>query len=835
MTTLGALDTLWQDLRFGLRLLRRTPGFTVVALLSLTLGIGANTAIFQLLDAVRLRTLPVKDPGQLVEVRLDNPGPRPGNVVARYAQLTGPQWERLRADQQAFSSMLAWSPSRFNLARGGEVRDAQGIFVSGSFFDVLGVSAARGRVLGDADDRRGCGSRAAVISHAFWQREYGGDPAVVGRAIHLEGHAFDIVGVTPEGFYGVEVGRRFDVAVPLCAAPEIGGEPGLLEDGFTWWLSAVGRLRPGWSVGQATAHVRAMSPALFTATLPKRLEPEQADKYLKFKLEAVARGGGFSSLRTRYETPLWLLLGLSALVLLTACANIANLLLARAGARTREMAVRLATGASRGRVVRQLLSESVLLAAIGAALGAVLARVISATLVSFLSTGRDPLFVSLAPDWRILGFTVLTAFVTTMIFGLLPALRATSAPLEAVMRSSGRGLTSSRAGLGWQRALVVAQVALSLVMVAGALLFASSLRNLTGLDTGFSQDHVVVVDIDFSGAGVASDRQAAVQRELLDGVRSIAGVASAAQVGIVPVSGWSSEDELTLEGHPETRMPTKLNGVSDRYFETMRTPLVAGRDFDDRDVVSSPPVAIVNQSFARRYFGRAPALGQRIRLHTGPHQWSAAEIVGVVADTTYDDLRNPFQPIVYRDSAQDPEPGSGLSVVVRSGLSLAALRSAVTKEVTARGPQISVSFQAFPTMVRDTLLRERLMATLSGFFGVLALVLAGVGLYGVMSYMVARRRSEIAIRLALGADRRSIVRMVMREACAMVGIGLAIGLLLTAIASTAAKALLFGLTPTDPATLVVAVGALALVGLGSSYLPAERAARLEPTHVLPEN
>ncbi len=290
MSTLGLFDTLWQDLRFGLRLLRRTPGFTAVAVLSLTLGIGANTAIFQLLDAVRLRTLPVKDPGQLVEVRLADTGARAGNVVARYAQLTGPQWERLRADQQAFSSMLAWSPARLNLARGGEVRNAQGIFVSGSFFEVLGVPAARGRVLGAADDLRGCGSRAAVISHAFWQREYGGDPTVVGRPIHLEGHPFDIVGVTPAGFYGVEVGRMFDVAVPMCAAPEIGGEPGLLEDGFTWWLSAVGRLRPGWSVGRATAHLRTVSPALFKATLPKQLDPEQADKYLRFKLDAAACG-----------------------------------------------------------------------------------------------------------------------------------------------------------------------------------------------------------------------------------------------------------------------------------------------------------------------------------------------------------------------------------------------------------------------------------------------------------------------------------------------------------------------------------------------------------------
>ena len=835
MTTLGTLDTVWQDLRFGLRLLRRTPGFTAVAVLSLTLGIGANTAIFQLLDAVRLRALPVKDPGQLVEVRLADPGPRPGNVVARYAQLTGPQWERLRADQQAFSSVLAWSPSRFNLALGGEVRTAQGIFVSGSFFEVLGITAARGRVLGAADDRRGCGSRAAVISHAFWQREYGGDPAVVWRAIHLEGHAFDIVGVTPEGFFGVEVGRMFDVAVPICAAPEIGGEPGLLEDGFTWWLSTMGRLRPGWSVERATARLRTISPALFRATLPKQLEPEQADKYLRFTLDAVARGGGFSSLRTRYETPLWLLLGLSALVLLTACANIANLLLARAGARKREMAVRLATGASRGRVVRQLLSESLLLAALGAALGAVLARVISATLVSFLSTGRDPLFVSLTPDWRILGFTAATALATTMLFGLLPALRATSAPLEAVMRSSGRGLVSSRARLGWQRALVVAQVALSLVMVAGALLFASSLRNLTGLDTGFSPDHMVVVEVDFGRLGVPADRQSALQREVLDRVRSIAGVISAAQVGILPISGWSSEDELRLEGHPETRMPTKLNGVSGRYFETMRTPLIAGRDFDDRDAVGSPLVAIVNQSFARRYFDRAPVLGQRLLVHTGPHQWSAAEIVGVVADTTYDDLRQPFQPIVYRASAQDPEPGNGLTVVVRSGLSLATLRSAVTKEVTRRSPQVSVSFQAYPSMVRDTLLRERLMATLSGLFGVLALVLSAVGIYGVLSYLVVRRRQEIGVRLALGATRSEIVRMVAAQSLGWVGAGLGAGALLAVVTATAARSMLFGFTPTDPLALIAAAVTLAATGTVATVIPALRAGRLHPTSALRED
>jgi predicted permease len=835
MNTLAVIETIWQDLRYGARLLRRHPAFTAVALLSLMLGIGANTAIFQLIDAVRLQSLPVAEPSQLVEVRPSGTQPRPGNVITRYAQLTNPQWERLRADQQAFSSILAWAPMRLNLAAGGEIRQAQAIFVSGSFFEMLGVSASRGRLLATADDQRGCSSHASVISDAFWQREYGGDPAILGRSIRLENQAFDIVGVTPPGFYGVEVGRTFDVAVPICAAAALGGDSGVLDDNFTWWLSTLGRLRPGWSVERATVHLQTISPALFRETASERLDPEQIEAYRKYRLEAVPRGGGFSSLRTQYEAPLWLLLGLSALVLLVACANLANLLLARAGARTREMAVRLATGASRGRVIRQLLSESLLLAAIGTVLGAILARVISAGLVSFLSTGRDPLSVPIALDWRVLGFTAATAIATTVLFGLAPALRATSAPLESVMRMSSRGLTANRGRFGWQRALVVAQVALSLVMVLVALLFTLSLRNLTGVDTGFSFDNLAVADIDFGGLAVPADRRLRLQRELLDGVRSIPGVASAAQVSFVPFGGWSARDEVRLEGRPQNPLPASMNDVSAWYFETMRTPLAAGRDFDDRDTSGSPAVVIVNQTFARRYLAGTPAVGQRIQMRTGPQQWSTAEIVGLVNDTTYADLREPFQPIVYRAAAQERDPGMDLRVVLRSALSLAGVRSAVAKMAASHDPRITLSFRAFPSMVRETLLRDWLMATLSGFFGVLALLLASIGLYGVMAYMVARRRSEIGIRLALGASRRSIIRMVMREAIVLVGVGLALGALLAVVASRAANAMLFGVTPTDPIAIAAAVGLLATVGLIASYLPARRAAGLQPTHALPED
>jgi predicted permease len=798
------------------------------------LGIGANTAIFQLLDAVRLRSLPVMEPSQLVEVRLAGTQPRPGNVITRYAELTNPQWERLRADQQAFSSMLAWAPMRLNLASGGEIRYAQAIVVSGNFFEMLGVSAAGGRLLASDDDQRGCSSRAAVISHAFWQREYGGKPTTVGQSIRLENRAFDIVGVAPEGFYGVEVGRMFDVAVPICAAAALGGDAGVLDDNFVWWLSTMGRLRPGWSVERATAHLQAISPALFRETASPRLDPEQIEAYRKFRLEAVPRGGGFSSLRTRYEAPLWLLLGLSALVLLVACANLANLLLARAGTRAREMAVRLATGASRGRIVRQLLSESLLLAVIGTVLGAILARVISASLVSFLSTGRDPLSEPIALDWRILGFTAATAVATTILFGLAPALRATSAPLESVMRASSRGLTASRGRFGWQRALVVAQVALSLVMVLVALLFTLSLRNLTGVDTGFSVDNLVVTDIDFGGLAVPADRRLRLQRDLLDGVRSIPGVTSAAQVSMVPFSGWRARDEVRLEGRPQ-QLPASMNDVSARYFETMRTPLVAGRDFCDRDASGSPTVVIVNQTFARRYLGGAPVIGQRIQMRTGPRQWSTAEIVGLVNDTTYVDLREPFQPIVYRAAAQERDPGTDLRVVLRSGLPLADVRSMVTKMVARHHPEITLSFRAVPAMVRETLLRDWLMATLSGFFGILAILLASIGLYGVMAYMVASRRHEIGIRLALGADRQSIIRMVMREAILLVAVGLGLGTLLATMASSAAKAMLFGLAPTNPLVLIVAIATLAATGAVATIIPALRAGRLQPTAALRED
>jgi putative ABC transport system permease protein len=424
MNTVTLIDNAWRDLRYGARLLRLNPGFAIVAILSLALGVGANTAIFQLLDALRIRTLPVSDPAALVELRIADPvGGRTGQFTGRTPSLTNPLWEQIRDRQQVFSDVFVWSSPAFDLTTGGEARTAQGLWVSGDFFKGLGVSSLIGRTLMAEDDRRGCTAPPAVLGYGFWQREYGGSPSAIGRTITLDGHPFDIVGVTPASFFGVEVGRAFDVAVPLCAEPLSRGTRTALDRKDTWFLGAMGRLKPGTTIEQARAQLAAVSPAMFQATLPA-YRPDDAKHYLQFRMGAYPGGTGISTLRRRYESPLWLLLATTGLVLLIACANLANLMLARATTRERELAVRLAIGASRGRIVRQLLAESLLIALVGAAAGALLAQWLSRFLVDFLRTDNNRIFVALSLDWRIFAFTAALAIVTCLLFGLAPAVRA---------------------------------------------------------------------------------------------------------------------------------------------------------------------------------------------------------------------------------------------------------------------------------------------------------------------------------------------------------------------------------------------------------------------------
>jgi predicted permease len=830
------LERLAQDLRYAARLLRRNPGFTFVAIVSLALGIGANTAIFQVINAVRLRTLPVQRPLEIVEIRLVDPDGMRGSFNSWHPSLTHPIWEQIRARQQGLSELLASGASTFNLAAGGESRPADGLWISGGYFNLLGVQPAAGRLLTEADDRRGCPARA-VLSYPFWQREYGGDRSVIGRTLTLQAKPVEVVGVAQAGFFGLEVGRSFDVALPICAEPIIDGGTGRLDSGTTWWLTIMGRRRPGWSVQRATAQLNAISPDLFRSTLPPEYPAVSVQKYLNFKLAAYESGSGISSIREQYESPLWLLLGTAALVLVIACANLANLLLARASARQREIAVRLSLGASRRRVIRQLLTESLLLAGAGAMCGALLAGTLSASLVSFITTADRSVALDLGVDWRVLGFTAGLAVLTCVLFGLAPALKATRIGADSVgiLRAGGRGITAARDRVGLRRALVVCQVALSLVLLVGALLFARSLQNLLHVNPGFRGNGVVVASIDLRQLDVPVEGRRAARLSLIERLRALPGVESAAQVSVVPISGSSWGNVVWVEGSASRQSVEALfNQTGPGYFATLGIPFIAGRDFDSTlDTPTSPPVAIVNEAFARELLNGANPVGARLTVESTPTSPERSfQIVGLVKDTKYRTLRESVGPGVVLAMSQESRPGTYARVLVRSSLPPRSVTAAITRSLAGLSPRIGVAYTLLDAQIADTLVRERLMATLSGFFGGLAVVLTLVGLYGVVAYTVARRTNEIGIRMALGASRGNVVSMILREAGALVLIGIVTGLLLALAGGKAAAAMLFGLQPYDPLTLAAAVASLAAVAFAASYAPARRAARIEPNTAL---
>lgn len=832
----GFLDTIWQDLRYGLRLLRKSPTFSAVAILTLALGTGANAAIFQLVSSVRMRALPVERPGELVSIGIDTHDKgRTGRFMSRRPFFSEPLWQAIRANQQAFSHVFVWGITSWNTATDGEYRPAQGLYVSGQFFDGLGVKAQLGRLIGDADDRMGCGAPGAVLTHGFWQSRYAGNPSAIGQSLMLDGRPFEIVGVTPPGFFGTEVGRTFDVALPLCAEPIFRGAGTGIGKADTWFLDMMGRLAPGWTVARARAQLQAISPGIFQATVPARYNPETAKQYLAFTFTATDAATGVSGVRRTYQTQLWILLGATGLVLLITCANLANLMLARATAREREIALRLAIGASRRRLIRQMLSESLLVAGFGAAGGVVLAQWLSQTLVAFLSTQNAPLFIDLSPDWRLFAFVSGIGVLTCLLFGLSPALRATAATPGAAMQAGGRSATDSHERFTLRRALVVVQVALSVVLIVGAMLFARSLRNLVSLDPGFRQEGIVAVNVDIRRSSIAEGARLQTYAQVLDRVRAVAGVRQAAEAFIVPMSGSGWNQNVIIGGVKKEGI-VNFNRVGADYFTVMDTPMIAGRTFGPEDRRGATDTAIVNESFARKYFGEGSSpIGRTFQLDGPPGQPQPHfEIVGLVRDTKYTDLREDFTPIGYFAAAQETEVGPYLDFVLRSEIALPALTPALTRTIREVAPEATVGYDTVSAYVRDSLVTERLMASLSGFFGVLAMLIATIGLYGVMSYMVSRRKVEIGIRMALGADPPMVVRMVLGESGVLLIAGLVIGAGLAVLSARWAAALLYGLEPWDPSSFALAIGALAIVSLLASWIPARRASRLTPTTALRE-
>jgi putative ABC transport system permease protein len=823
---------LLEDLRYALRTMRASPAFTAVALLSLGLGIGANTAVFDLVNAVRLRNLPVPNPRELARIEIRG-GNRGMGISGSESELTYPLFLQIRDHQQAFSGVLAWSDEgqTFLIGEGQQVHRVPGLLVSGDFFRTLRLSPVAGRLLTPDDDRPGCTAPGVVLGYGFWQTEFGGQSSAIGRRLTVEGHRFEIIGVAPASFSGLEVGRDFDFALPICAQSSVLApwEASPLRTDV-YWLSVLGRLNPGWSVTRASQHLQAITPPLLEATLPVGYTADSVNRYRQLRLEAVPAGNGISFLRTDYNTALWLLLGITGLVLLIACSNLANLTLARATARQREFAVRVALGAPRIRLVRQALSESLLLATAGAAFGLVVARLLSSAVARFLGTEDDPLHLDLSMDTRVLAFTATATIAACVLFGLLPALRASRAEPMAAMKTGGRGLTADRERFSLERALVVFQVAISLVLVVGALLFVRSFRNLMTLNPGFRERGILLASFDLSKLGLAPRASKRLENDLLGEIRSLPQVEAAATTTTVLIGGgmWS----LGVHAGNINEF-ARFTWVSPGHFALLEIPVLAGRDFNRNDTEDSPKVAIVNQTFVRHYFANANPIGRTFHSVTEPnYPETEYQIVGVTRDTRYSDLRQPIDPMVYVPASQNPAAVLGSHMYIGSHAPPRVVIGNVRRWLDTSHPGIAAEFQVFQTHIEDGLIRERLMAGLSGFFGVLAALLATIGLYGVISYIMERRRNEIGIRLALGAQRPKIVALVMKEAAALLAAGLAIGTAGSLGLTRATASLLFGLGARDPLTFFVAAGLLAGAVAAGSYLPAWRASRLDPMAAL---
>jgi putative ABC transport system permease protein len=822
-----ACDHLVQDLRFGLRTLRKSPAFTAVAVLTLAVGIGANTAIFSLIDTVMLKSLPVRRPAELMQVLIHDPG-RPGEPRHSF---TNTLWEQLRDRQDVFTGVFAWGENQFDLARGGAVQNAQGIWVSGEFFQTLGLQPAAGRLIAPSDDGRGCPG-VAVLSYGFWQEHYGGAPSAIGSMLSLSTHPFVVVGVAPSGFSGLDVGSKFEVALPICTATMFDGTVSRLDDRGWWWLHVIGRARPGINRTQLTSRLAGISPQAFAASLLEGMDPDRQKHFLKWSFMAAPAATGISDLREDFDEPLGILMAVVGLVLLIACANIASLMLARAAARHKEIALRRALGASRLRLIRQLLTECLLLSAAGALLGILFARWGSALLVRFISTAKNAVFLDLSLDGRVMGFTAAISLLTGLLFGVLPALRSTRISLTSAMKDAP-ALEGERHGrFRARRWIVSTQVSLSLVLLVSAGLLLRSFAKLATLDIGFDRGNVLLVRADLQSAKIPPEQQLAAFEEIERRLRTLPGVVSVGRSVITPMEGGVMDFPIVTDwskAMTDDETIARFNYVSPGYFEALRIPLQVGRNFDNRDSKTARPVAIVNQTSARRFFPDLNPIGRTFRIIRFSGKLTPPiEVVGVVRDSKYEWVGEVTQPTLFFPAQQTPVFIERQSWEVRTAVPPSALLSAVQAAVARVNKGIPLEFNTLAEQVNDSMVKERLLALLSGFFGALALLLAMIGLYGTLSYLVAQRQREFGIRMALGAEGGAILRLVMRSVISVLALGVAAGLAISLATTRVLQSMLFGLGPRDTVTIVAAVVMLSLVALAAGYLPARRATKVDP-------
>ncbi len=817
-------DAVLQDLRHGARTLRRSPGFALTAILSLALGIGANSASFQLLEAVQLRSLPVLRPAELAEIGIA--GGRQGLGIAEspLPSMTTALWEAFRENQQGFSDVFAWGNFDLPAGLGTELRNSTGVWVSGALFSTLGIEPYRGRLLSLEDDRHGCAPGGLVLSYRYWQRLFGGRDSALAQRLVVGEQAFHVIGVTPPTFSGLEIGRQFDIALPMCAARFWRDT----DRQNYFWLVVMGRLRPGWTVDTASEHLSAISPALMEQTLPSGLDTTSVAAWRGFRLTAVSARHGVSVWRQQYQESLWILLAITMLVLLIICANLANLMLARATPRAPEFAVRMALGASRGRLIVLALAESLWLAVVGLVIGVGLAGLLSRALVAFLTTEDNGLFLDLAFNWRVLAFASVVSMATYLLCALPPAFRTSGAAPGILVKWGGRGLVRGDYSV-FQRALIVGQIATSSVLVMAALLFGRSVTNLLTFDTGFRQDGLLFAFCDLSPWAEKPGQLLAVKAALVDRLSAIPGISAAAATTHVPLTGLSWTRQMRVpDGSGQIDVSSKFAWVGPLFFRVMDMPIVAGRAFDAGDTRTSRYVVVVNETFVRRYLRGTSPIGALVRTAAeGDVPETAHEIVGVVADAKYSDLREAIPPVSYAPLDQQPtqEPWTAL-----------VLRTSARPEIVSPPVQRVLADEHIPTagvtVLRDHVLenlkRERTVSWLSGFFGAVAVVFASIGLYGLMSYVVARRAREIAIRMALGAVPADVVTLMLKRVGGLLALGLGVGLASTVAVGRVASSLLFGLEPTDPTTLMMGVVILAVIGIAAAFIPAARAAGVSP-------
>jgi putative ABC transport system permease protein len=829
-----AFDHTRQDVRHAVRGLRKSPGFALVTIATLALGIGANTALFSIFNSLIMRPLPVRDPGSL--------------ALVADGSWSYPVWQQIsaRADD-LFDGAFTWSDQSFDLTQADRPIHVDGAYVSGSFFDVLGVPAFRGRMLTPADDSTAPpDGPVAVVSHRFWRQHFGGSQDVVGRQltvlIQRQRFLFTVVGVMPPGFSGVAVGRVADVVLPFAAEPLLQGRDSALPETGRSWLEIMVRLKPGQTVEHANAQLRSVQSQIRDAVLPGlRANPAFAARYLTDPLTLAPAAAGASRLRTQFGTPLFAMVIAVGLVLLVACANIASLLLARVLARRGELSVRLALGGTRWRLARLLFLESVVVATIGAALGLLLAKWGSALLVQQLGTWERSVSLDLALDWRVLVFTATLACLCAISAGVAPMFAMRSVAPGEALKSAGRALPGDRR-FAVRGALVVAQIAVSFVLVIAAGLFLRTFASLNQLPLGFVPEPLVVVDVNLFASGIPPEERGARVERLLNaaavsGVRSV----SLSQRRLLTGGGWFTNNLIAVGDGPmlpeDRGNRVWRNATTPGWFETMGIPLRAGRDFSDRDRVGSPPVAIVNEAFVRRYLSDRQPIGQSLRVDSddGPRY----EIVGVAADAVYTTPRDGMLPTMWVPLAQGgPREWSFWRNVVLTVKAVSGQRAQVERAVqtalTQADPTLVFRSATFDQMLVATMTQERLVAMMSGFFGALALLLAGLGLYGIVVQAVNARRTEIGLRMALGAPPTGIVRLVFHRLGAVIVAGLALGLAGSWWAARFVAPLLYQVEARDPMTFSSTAAVLVAVGVLAGWVPARRAARLDPATVLRE-